>query len=174
VSYFIGRWAANYAGDNLSAFLEMLPVFASAGFAAFLLLSYFRTKNSNLRNRSTSTEQVSSEVEAIAKKFDRLMTDDQMQLNLLPGPLRSEILRGTDCDVVAGAVGKFGLDPRNPIPVNGPIGEVVYLSNLCTAYLEWIMFHRLGSIDRVDVYEIVTLDRKFWDIFYFDPYHPRK
>ncbi len=65
-------------------------------------------------------------------------------------------------------------DVGNPIPVNGPIGEVIYLSNLRTAGGQPIMFHRLGSVRKINVYETVTFDGGTWDILFLDFYHPRK
>ena len=107
-------------------------------------------------------------------KLDHLMTDEGAQLEGLPEPIRSEVLKGDDCDAIAGGAGEFGRDPRNPIPVNGPLGEIIYLSNLNTSTAKQIMFHRLGSIRQVDAYETVSFDGAVWDILFFDPYHPRK
>ena len=92
----------------------------------------------------------------------------------MPEPYRSQVLRGADCDEIAGAVGEFGRDPRNPIPVNGPLGELTYLSNLHTVNSQLIMFHRIGSTSNVDIYETVSLDGAIWDILFLHPFHPRK
>ena len=37
-----------------------------------------------------------------------------------------------------------------------------------------ILFHRLGAIDNVDVFEAVTFDGSGWFIFFVDLYHPRR
>lgn len=124
--------------------------------------------------KSSHKAKFSPEVDAIFEKIDRVMTDERVQNNGLPEPIRSEILSGTDCDEIPGAIGEFGRDPRNPIPVNGPLGEVIYLSNLITAKSQPIMFHRLGSIGNVDAYETVSFDGADWDILFLDLYHPRK
>ena len=39
------------------------------------------------------------------------------------------ILNGEDCDQITGGYGPFG-GLTNPIPVNGPIGEIKYLGKL--------------------------------------------
>ena len=108
------------------------------------------------------------------RKLHRLMENEKAQNERLPEPYRSQVLRGADCDEIAGAVGEFGRDPRNPIPVNGPLGELTYLSNLRTADSQPIMFHRLGSTSNVDIYETVSLDGAIWDILFLHPFHPRK
>ena len=36
------------------------------------------------------------------------------------------------------------------------------------------MFHRLGSLSNVDIYETVSLDGAIWDILFLHQYHPRK
>jgi hypothetical protein len=124
--------------------------------------------------RQSPKTQLPPEVEAIFERLNRLLNDEKMQIQRLPELLRVEVLRGADCDQIPGAVGEFGRDPRNPIPVNGPIGEVIYLSNLRTNQAQQIMFHRLGSISKLDVYETVAFDGTFWDILFLDFYHPRK
>jgi len=102
------------------------------------------------------------------------MDNEKAQNDRLPEPYRSQVREGTDCDEIAEAVGEFGRDPRNPIPVNGPLGELIYLSNLRTADSQQIMFHRLGSTTNVDIYETVSLDGAIWDILFLHPFHPRK
>ena len=54
------------------------------------------------------------------REVHRLMENEKAQNERLPEPYRSEVLRGADCNEIARAVGEFGRDPRNPIPVNGP------------------------------------------------------
>jgi hypothetical protein len=125
-------------------------------------------------DKADAKESLSPEVEAIFRKIDRLMSDEKTQNEQLPEPFRSEVSRGVSCDELAGATGEFGRDPRNPIPVNGPLGELIYLSNLRTTNLAPVLFHRLGSLGRVDVFETVSFDGSLWDILFLDLYHPRK
>lgn len=124
--------------------------------------------------RADEKEKLSPEVEAIFRKIDRLMNDEEVQNEQLPEPFRSEVCRGISCDELVEATGEFGRVPQNPIPVNGPIGELIYLSNLRTTNQTPVLFHRLGSIARVDIFELVSFDGSTWDILFFDLYHPRK
>lgn len=84
------------------------------------------------------------------------------------------------CDAVPGGVGQFGYSPLNPIPVNGPIGEIVYLNTLRTPGGVAFFFHRLGSTQHegyprpVDVYEGVSCDGAVWASLFFDMYFLRR
>jgi hypothetical protein len=147
--------------------------------ALFWVLSGFRkpvpgTNGALTRDGQSQASGPSPEAEAIYRRLDRLMTDEKAQIDGLPEPFRSEVLSGIDCDEITGATGEFGRDPRNPIPVNGPLGEMIYLSNLRTATSQQIMFHRLGSFAKIDAYETASLDGTAWDVFFLDLYHPRK
>ena len=61
-----------------------------------------------------------------------------------------------------------------PIPVNGPIGQLAYLSRLETQSGQRILFHRLGAIGTVDVFEAVSFNGSRWFILFVDLYHPRR
>jgi hypothetical protein len=50
----------------------------------------------------------------------------------------------------------------------------LYLSKLETVTGDRILFHRIGSIDRIDVFEAVTFSGGDWYILFVDFYHPRK
>ncbi len=139
---------------------------------------------------SGSESFLSPEVEAIFKKFSGLLENDREQNDTLPEPHRSQIKHGPNCDELPNAHGEFGRSPSNPIPTNGPLGEVIYLSRLRTkpARRWWrlgsrgpgspIMFHRLGSQDgsigSVDAYEVLSLDGNVRETLYLSMYHPRK
>ena len=171
--YFIGRWLGDPT-PRLPAFTTIELVVGLLIYGSFALLWRGRPgQHHTRRNRSRKT-RVSGDVEAVYKEIDRLMDDEKAQVDALPEPLRSEVLRGASCDEIPEATGEFGRDPRNPIPVNGPMGEIIYLSNLRTVTLQPIMFHRLGSAGHVDVYETVSVDGAMWDVLFFDLYHPRK
>ena len=92
------------------------------------------------------------------------------------GPLCT---RGEGCDQVATGHGPFG-SITNPIPVNGPIGELKYLTKLRGKSGEAVMFHRVGSFGSpvvkhpVDQFEVVCLDASQWGLLFFDFYHPRR
>lgn len=124
---------------------------------------------------SGSDSSLSPEVRSIFEKLKALFEDEAAQVAGLPEPFRSKVLAGQSCDMISGAKGEFGASLQNPIPVNGPLGEMIYLSNLRVigSGVE-LMFHRLGSLDHIDVFELVSFDGKVWDILFFDLYHPRK
>jgi hypothetical protein len=116
----------------------------------------------------------SSQTDAIFEKLHRFLNDERAQNDRLPESYRAGIQGGLDCDEVSGARGEFGRSFQNPIPVNGPIGEILYLSNLRTNDRTPIMFHRIGSKNGADAFETVSLDGKVWDILFLHLYHPRK
>jgi hypothetical protein len=70
--------------------------------------------------------------------------------------------------------GPFGFTETNPIPVNGPIGQLAYLSRLKTQSGQRLLFHRIGAIGIVDVFEAVTFDGSEWFVLFLDFYHPRR
>lgn len=84
------------------------------------------------------------------------------------------------CDEIPGATGKFGYDGTNPVPVNGPIGEMVYLNRLRAKSGTGFFYHRIGTvrvpfIDAViDRFELVSLDASQWAVINLCPYFPRR
>ena len=120
----------------------------------------------------------SPEVEAIFKKLHSFLDSDVDQNNRMPEPFRSQLARGIDCDELPRATGVFGWEPSNPIPSNGPLGEVLYLSRVRTPTGTPIMFHRIGTaqgpLGPVDAYDTLSLDGKLAQRFYLSMYHPRK
>jgi hypothetical protein len=68
----------------------------------------------------------------------------------------------------------FGLTPDNPVPVNGSLGQLTYLSRLRTEEGQGFLFHRLGSIGTVDEYELLSFDGEVKLVAYLDLYHPRR
>lgn len=80
---------------------------------------------------------------------------------------------GIECDELPNTTGEFGRTVTNPIPVNGPIGEIKYLNRLNTED-GGILFHRLGAINSIDIFETVSVNGKYWNILYLDMYHPRR
>ena len=86
---------------------------------------------------------------------------------------------GGTIDQLPNAIGEFGRESSNPIPVNASYGEVTYLSRLRVENTgNAIAFHRLGSCGSknvcdhpVDCFEIISLDGTFRDKLYFDMYH---
>ena len=89
----------------------------------------------------------------------KLFNSAQLQNETLPPALKAEVEGGEDCDVLSQGSGRFGHDIGNPIPVNGPFGEMTYLSRL-----------RLRSTGK---FELVNVSGKVVDYLYLDMYHPR-
>ena len=112
-------------------------------------------------------------VDRIFNKLERIVSDDEPPISHLPVDGQSEILSGPDIDELPNAVGLFGHERTNSVPVRGPIGEVSYLSRLVTQSRESVFGHRIGHFDRIDVYEFVGIDGIEWDILYLSMYHPR-
>lgn len=114
------------------------------------------------------------DVEAAFKKIQIFMNDEAVQNSTYPPELQQLMAAGGAVDELAGAVGDFGREVGNPIPVNGPVGELVYISNMMLPTGAKVIGHRLGTVGRIDVYETVTLDGSQWDLLFFDMYHLRK
>lgn len=93
--------------------------------------------------------------------------------------IANEILKGLSCDKLPKATGKFG-SLTNPIPVNGPLGEIKYLGKLRGKTGHAVFFHRIGSTkstatdNLVDIFELVCQDGTQWNKLFFDSYHPRR
>lgn len=125
-----------------------------------------------------------AEVHDMLKKLDRLLSDENVQNAGLPASMRAEIAEGLDCDELPNASGEFGRASSNPIPVNGPIGELLYLSSLRTHTGSPVMFHRLGAVAvedpdipktyHIDVFDVLALDLSVRERLHFHLYHPRK
>lgn len=81
------------------------------------------------------------------------------------------------CDELSGASGEFG-SLTNPIPVNGPIGEIAYLNALRSTTGRGFLFHRTGTSKSpvsdlpVDRFELLGNDGLEWRILYFSKFHP--
>ena len=107
-------------------------------------------------------------------KIKLIIEDENFQNSLLHPAIRETILGGSAVDVLPGATGEFGYCLSNPIPVNGSVGEVAYLSKIETLDGQRVLFHRLGSIESIDVFEAVTFDGGEWFILFAHLYHPRR
>lgn len=115
-----------------------------------------------------------AQVKAMFERIRQFLADEAAQNDMYPSDSTRAILAGVAVDQVPGGTGEFGRDSKNPIPVNGFIGELVYISQLRTSTGTQMLGHRLGSIDQVDAFELVSIDGAVWDLLYFDLYHPRK
>jgi len=136
------------------------------------------TENRKATHGDRERPNPSQEAAKLLKEIGRLLYNDEEQNKLIPAQHRSSITGGVDCDVLPGALGAFGLLPSNPIPTNGPIGQVLYLSRLRTQAGNPIMFHRVrseeGRLGVVDVYEVLSTDGTVRQTLFLSMYHPRK
>jgi hypothetical protein len=126
------------------------------------------------KSKPKEVDGIPPEVAKIFDKLHRFLTDEAQQNAQLPVQLRVVIEGGASVDEVPHGIGLFGLSPTNPIPVNGPMGELTYLSNLATAAGQRVVFHRLGSVKDIDVFEVMSFNGSDWALLYFSLYHPRK
>lgn len=106
--------------------------------------------------------------------ISRIIDDEKFQLEIIHPSMRAILEAAPAYDMDPEGTGPFGYTETNPIPVNGPIGQLAYLSRLETQSGQRLMFHRLGAIDTVDVFEAVTFDGSQWFVFFVDFYHPRR
>src|SRR5262245_1158330 len=83
----------------------------------------------------------------------RFFEDESFQSGTISEVSREKFMSGESVDEVPTSFGEFGLTLTNPIPVNGAMGEVAYLSSLRHLGKTNILFHRLGSLDYIDIYE---------------------
>ncbi len=127
-----------------------------------------------LGGKKKKTSGFPPEIERIFEKMARLMEDEKQQNSMYPPQIRNQIIGGHDVDELPYAEGDFGRTEENPIPVNGSIGELIYLSSLKTSDGNRVLYHRLGSAEGIDIYETVSIDGQSWDLMYFSMYHPRK
>ena len=85
-----------------------------------------------------------------------------------------------ECDALPLASGPFGTTDTNPIPVNGPQGEVVYINRLRSPSGCGFFFHRLGSLKSkvylhpIDDFELLAIDGSANFHLFFAMYHPRR
>jgi hypothetical protein len=125
-------------------------------------------------SRKSTIAELSPEVARIFDRVFRLLDDERAQNDALPEPFRRALDQNPPCDQIENAFGEFGRSLTNPIPVNGPVGELVYLSRLQTFDAMPIAFHRLGSQGDIDIFETVSEEGKHWDVLYLSLYYPRK
>lgn len=104
----------------------------------------------------------------------RILDDEMFQLEFVHPSMKAMLESSPAYDKDPNGSGPFGLTETNPIPVNGPIGQLAYLSKLETQSGQRILFHRLGAIGTVDVFEAVTFNGSEWFILFVDLYHPRR
>lgn len=87
--------------------------------------------------------------------------------------------QATDQDEIPGAVGRFGYDPSNPIPIHGVPNSKFYLNKLRQSDGQPINFQREGSTSHesinfpIDQYLIFGPDEEELGRIYISPYHKK-
>jgi hypothetical protein len=114
------------------------------------------------------------EVERIFNKIDSILQDEETQNQILTEQVSAEVLRYPKTDQIAGGTGEFGRVITNPIPVNGPLGEVTYLSLLRCSNDMPVVFHRIASKNEVDCYEVISLDANVRELLWLDFHYKGK
>ncbi len=115
-----------------------------------------------------------SAIQQALAQIRRIIEDEKFQIDLLNPVLKKTLVSAPAYDRDPKGTGPFGLTETNPIPVNGPIGQLAYLSKLETQSGQRILFHRLGAMGTVDVFEAATFSGKEWFLLFLDLYHPRR
>lgn len=115
----------------------------------------------------------------IQEPLHRQLDDMKAFVSALKEASGTDIPINSGTDEIEGGEGDFGRDPRNPIPVNGPTGEVCYLSMLKLRDRCGFLFHRVGSMDGedglpIDKYEILSVDGSVNEFLYFNMYYARR
>lgn len=83
--------------------------------------------------------------EAMAQ-IHRILDDEAFQLEIVHPEMKAMLESAPAYDQDPNGTGPFGFIETNPVPVNGPIGQLAYLSKLETQSGQRILFHRLGAI----------------------------
>jgi len=115
-----------------------------------------------------------SDIDSLFSKMRRFLEDEKLQIKVLPASMQAIIRKNAACDETPGATGEFGMSESNPIPVNGPLGQLAYLSNLRTKSGEFLFFHRIGAIVSIDVFEAVSSSGSEWFILFLDMHFPKR
>lgn len=116
----------------------------------------------------------SEEVKAIFEKIHQVTVNESVQNSLMPEALYKQMEANGGVDEIPSSSGDFGHTITNPIPVNGLLGEVLYLSIISTKYGDKVFSHRIGSSKHIDIFEVVSRNGDFWDILYLNMYYIRK
>jgi hypothetical protein len=104
---------------------------------------------------SKKPPRLSPETERVFEGLHRFFQDDAEQISRYLDQLKDRIRNGLNVDSMPGATGSFGTTITNPLPVNGPIGQILYLSSLRFGE-QRVLFHRLRSFEAIDAYECVS------------------
>ena len=70
------------------------------------------------------------EVAEVFGKLEKMFRDEQTQNETLNPAIKELLRQNRPCDEIPGAQGEFGRCITNPIPTNGPLGSMAYLTDL--------------------------------------------
>ncbi len=121
------------------------------------------------RSQRTAEAQLDAEVDGL----NRLLEDAEYQLSFMSAEFAEDALSNGAAEEVPGAIGRFAYTPTNPVPVNGTVGAMAYLSRLQTRSRDSLIFHRLGRLDALEVFEALCLAQGQWFVFFLDPRYAR-
>lgn len=125
--------------------------------------------------RNKSSQSLPPEVERVFDKLWEILQNEPAQVGQYPEPLRSQMMQGANVDQNAMGHGPFGISLTNPIPVNGPVGEILYLYlSALRVRDKRLLFHRIKSTQAIDAFECCSIDGSHWGLLFLDMYHPRK
>ena len=119
--------------------------------------------------RKKAVNEVS--VDGIFARTKNMLYDEEIQNRNLDDNLQS-ILRQNEFRRARSP--SYGFSPNDPIRVNGPLGEQLYIAMLRGMDGQAVIGHRLGSLQQLDVYEVATSDFTQWAVLVFDMYYLSK
>ena len=140
----------------------MLSFFAAVILVTALVLVLKRT-------RRQAAKQIS--VRGIFAKMNNMLYDEEIQNGNLDDSLQS-ILKQNECNRACSP--GYGFSPSDPIRVNGPLGEQLYIAMLRGLDGQAVIGHRLGSLKQLDIFEVTTSDFTQWAVLVFDMYYLSK
>lgn len=111
------------------------------------------------------------QAQGVFEKMYKMLHDEEIQNEGLDQRLRA-MLRQNESN--RRLTQFYGLSPDDPIRVNGPIGEQLYIAMLRGLDGQAVIGHRLGSIKHLDIYEVSTSDFSQWAVLFFDMYYTSK
>ena len=140
----------------------MLSFFAAVILVIALVLVLKRT-------RRQAAKQISTR--GMFAKMNNMLYDEEIQNGNLVDSLQS-ILKQNECNRACSP--GYGFSPSDPIRVNGPLGEQLYIAMLRGLDGQAVIGHRLGSLKQLDIFEVATSDFTQWAVLVFDMYYLSK
>ncbi len=119
--------------------------------------------------RKKAVNEVS--VDGIFARTKNMLYDEEVQNGNLDDSLQS-ILKQNECNRACSP--GYGFSPSDPIRVNGPLGEQLYIAMLRGMDGQAVIGHRLGSLKQLDIFEVATSDFTQWAVLVFDMYYLSK